>query len=131
MLTMEDSESPDQNERRVSDKQRTPLTLEFSPADTETEGEPYVVIEPSFEHGGHIFMGVHPLGLRVGCHLTETEARTIRDHLTKLLHEKPEPEPEGTNRPKPKKQRRKIGPLIRFRIEFKTRKVEGIISKLK
>lgn len=70
-------------------KQRTPLSLEFTPS-TNIEGlEPIAVVEPSFRTAGSIFVGIHPMGHRIGVDLTAHEARTVRDHLTKLLMEKP------------------------------------------
>lgn len=74
------------------DQPRTPLTLEFAPEplDGDEHSVPIAIAEPSFQHSGRIFIGVHPFGKRLGLHLLPADARRLRDHLSKLLLE-----PEG------------------------------------
>lgn len=69
------------------DAPRTPLTLEFEPDPLEGDelSAPIAVVEPSFQHPGRIFVGVHPYGKRLGLHLLPSDAKKVRDHLSKLL----------------------------------------------
>jgi hypothetical protein len=70
-----------------------PLTLAFAPEqidDEESPLSPLVLIQPSMEEEGRIFIGVNPFGKAVGCHVLPDEARRIRDHLSKLLLDSPE-----------------------------------------
>ena len=69
-----------------------PLTLHFEPEPIndgrpEMPFKPIVVVQPSRDEEGRIFIGVNPFGKNVGCHLLPDEARRIRDHLNKLLLE--------------------------------------------
>ncbi len=74
--------------------QQSPLTLEFHPEAIEGDevSEPIAIIEPSFQHDGRIFVGLHPFGKRVGLHLLPADAERVRNHLSKLLMDRPEPE---------------------------------------
>lgn len=73
----------------TDDAPRTPLTMEFAPEPLEGDEHsvPIVVMEPSFQHPGRIFVGVHPFGKRLGLHLLPSDAKKVRDHLSKLLLE--------------------------------------------
>lgn len=86
----------------VTDEPQSPLTMEFTPepAFENDPSLPIVAIEPSFQKDGRIFVAVHPFGKRVGLHLLPAEVTRIRNHLTKLLMEKPEDEePPATPHP--------------------------------
>ena len=127
------------------DAPRTPLTLEFvpEPLDDDKESRPIVVAEPSFQHDGRIFLGVHPFGRRVGNHMLPDDVRKLRDHLSKLLMEQPEDAPaaaEGEHidwqarirqaaAEKRPKRRRKRGPF--FRVEFEWGGIQGVLGRLR
>ena len=133
----------------MTEEQRTPLTLEYTPDAPEEERNngvlPVVVCEPSFRYPGTIFLGVHPFGKRLGCHLLPADAERLRNHLSKLLMD-PGPPIEGdpesqegidwgerieqaarTRRPSPtvKKKRRK---RLQFRLEFALGRVKGVVG---
>lgn len=121
------------------DAPRTPLTLEFAPEPLEDDNEskPIVVCEPSFQHDGRIFLGVHPFGRRVGNHMLPDDVRRLRDHLSKLLME-PEEEDgidwqarirQAAERVAAveKKPKRRWGPA--FRLEFRWGQLEGILGR--
>lgn len=149
----------------MTSEPRTPLTLEFQPdnvtgEDTPEDFTPIVVCEPSFSDPGRIYLGVNPVGHRLGVHLLPEEARRIRDHLTKLLMEQPggaeEDDPtEGlrlvrpdykpkrpesiqsrleraVDRAKAAKPEAKItkGKRFQFRLEFRIGSVQGVIGRL-
>lgn len=141
----------------MTDEPRTPLTLEFQPdnIDDGTEGmedfTPIVICEPSFQASGRIFVGVNPVGKRLGVHLLPDDARRVRDHLSKLLMEPtPEAAPEPgaetpeeriaraftrhqtrTDDPPVRRKRRKRAPFKReFRIEFQIGRVQGVLGSL-
>lgn len=69
-----------------------PLTLAFSPEKIggkpeDDQLQPIVLVQPSAEEEGRIFIGVNPFGKAVGCHVLPEDAARIRDHLAKLLLE--------------------------------------------
>lgn len=133
----------------------TPLTLEFSPAKANflmpdgseaQTGDGRVVVEPSLEVPGRIFMVVSPGNSRLGLHLLPNDARVIRDHLSKLLIDPETPveapvtpaEPEvkesiqsridrAVERLKAERKR----PLIQFRLEFRLGSIEGVIGRIR
>lgn len=120
---------------------RTPLTLEFSPEplDDDDKTSPIVICEPSFQHDGRIFLGVHPFGLRVGrvgLHMLPDDVRALRDHLNVLLMEPPEDDAidwsqriqaaaERVSAPNKKRPKRII-----FRMEFSFFGIQGVIGRV-
>jgi hypothetical protein len=129
-------------------EQRTPLTLEYAPDSPEEELEaglrPVIVIEPSFKYAGMIYIGVHPFGKRLGCHILPADAERVRNHLSKLLMDANDAPAEGdpeTQRSvdwsqrieqaaeravkRPTRRRRK--PFL-FRFEFALGRVQGVIG---
>jgi hypothetical protein len=127
------------------DAPRTPLTLEFvpEPIEDDTQSRPIVVAEPSFQHDGRIFLGVHPFGRRVGNHMLPDDVRRLRDHLSKLLMEPVEEAPaaegeqidwqerirQAVARQQRPKRRRKRGPF--FRVEFEWGGIQGVMGRLR
>lgn len=114
----------------------TPLTLEFAPTLVEGDevSKPVAVCEPSLEHNGRIFLGVHPLGRRLGLHLLPEEARHIRDHLSKLLlepeAEAPQPPVNWQKRIAEAAERTKKRKRFQFRIEFSIGSVQGVLGRV-
>lgn len=131
------------------DAPRTPLTLEFAPERLEgdTQAKPVAVIEPSFQHDGRIFIGIHPFGRRLGLHVLPDDARRIRDHLSKLLLE-PTPEVPAEDRAEavdwqqrirdaaeraaaskrpPRRPKRK---RLQFRLEFSIGSIQGVVGRM-
>jgi hypothetical protein len=129
----------------ASPEQRTPLTLEFTPDNlddpTAPEGAvPIVVCEPSFQAGGRIFLGVNPVGARLGVHMLPAEVAKLRDHLNKLLMEPPGDAPSpGTGEPiqsridraveRIKNERAKRPGRFQFRFEFRAGKIQGVVGR--
>ena len=139
----------------MTEEPRTPLTLEYAPDAPEEEQSqgvlPVIVVEPSFRYPGTIFMGIHPFGKRLGCHLLPADAERVRNHLSKLLMdpgapvEAGDPEQQGgvdwskrieqaavrqiaakRQAEKPKKRRRRRP--LQFRLEFSLGKVQGVVG---
>ena len=142
-----------------TEEPRTPLTLEYVPEGLEDDqhSKPVIIIEPSFQHPGRIFVGVHPFGKRLGCHLLPEDAQRIRNHLGKLLMESggeelPASAPDWAQRIEAAAKRAQAGgqrtgrtrlinfvkrpkrprwkkPLL-FRLEFRVGNVEGVVGRL-
>ena len=119
----------------MTDEPRTPLTLEYVPVvpdEEEAKGvKPLIVAEPSFSYPGTIFVGVHPFGKRLGCHLLPGDAERLRNHLSKLLMEEQEsPGPidwqTRDEPPQPSKSRRRFP--IQFRFEFAFGRFQGVVG---
>ena len=129
----------------MAEQPRTPLTLEYEPEglDDDTDAKPFIVIEPSFQHHGRIFIGIHPMGKRFGCHLLPEDAQRVRDHLSKLLMTEPPALPEGeavdwkqrieaaaqrAQTTKPKRRRKLKRPKLAFRFEFALGRFQGVVG---
>lgn len=135
---------------------RTPLSLEFSPASIEgyedDQRPGLVVAEPSFEVPGRVFIGANPFGKRMGLHLLPEEVRRLRDHLTKLLMEKPSEAPGEPSTPIDQYIRRDDAPPVDwqeriiaaarrvrqekpkwflFKVEFQFGDIQGVIGRLR
>ena len=129
----------------MTDKPRTPLTLEYSPEGLEgDQTKPVVIVEPSFAHPGRIFVAIHPLGhvrnvKRAGVHLLPEDARRVMQHLAKLLMESPPEIEEGASAidwqarieqaaRRVSKPRARVRLRPEFRLEFKIGRFAGIIG---
>jgi hypothetical protein len=123
---------------------QTPLTLEYFPetaSEDPDEGQPVIIAEPSFKYDGRVFVGVQPLGRRIGCHLAPADAKKLRDHLSKLLlepvpPEAEEPHPDWQKRIEAAAQRAQKRQIrlrlpVKFRFEFELGSIQGVIGTVR